>query len=80
MAGVLSSQRGGLATNSSICARWQPTELCLVNKTIFDRFAADTGVSIKSMLDFDALFATCNLYYGLRGRQCSRSMISTITF
>lgn len=39
------------------------TELCFVNKTIFDRFAADTGVSIKSMVDFDALFATCNLYY-----------------
>lgn len=39
------------------------TELCFVNKTIFDRFAADTGVSIESMADFDALFTACNLYY-----------------
>ena len=39
------------------------TELCFVNKTLFDRFAADTGADIEDMTDFEALFALCDLYY-----------------
>lgn len=39
------------------------TELCFVNKTLFDRFAAVNGASIDDMRDFDRLFALCNAYY-----------------
>ena len=33
------------------------TELLFLNKTIFDRFAADTGVSEEELLHFESLFA-----------------------
>lgn len=39
------------------------TELCFVNKTLFDRFAAENGASIDDMQDFEKLFALCDLYY-----------------
>ncbi len=39
------------------------TELCFVNKTLFDRFAAENDASIDDMRDFDRLFALCNAYY-----------------
>ena len=45
------------------------TELCFVNKTLFDRFCADTGVSIESLSDFEALFGACDLYYDWSGGQ-----------
>lgn len=45
------------------------TELCFLNRTLFDRFAAETGARIESMSDFDALFATCAQYYDWSGGQ-----------
>lgn len=39
------------------------TELCFINQTLFDRFAAENGASIDDMRDFDRLFALCDLYY-----------------
>lgn len=39
------------------------TELCFVNKTLFDRFAAEKGASINDMQDFEKLFALCDAYY-----------------
>lgn len=45
------------------------TELCFLNKTLFDRFAAETGTEIESMSDFDELFAACAQYYDWSGGQ-----------
>ncbi len=45
------------------------TELCFVNKTLFDRFAGENGASIHDMQDFDKLFALCNAYYDWSGGQ-----------
>lgn len=39
------------------------TELYFVNKTLFDRFAAENGATLDDMRDFDKLFALCNAYY-----------------
>lgn len=39
------------------------TELCFVNKTLFDRFAAENSATIDDMRDFDRLFALCDAYY-----------------
>lgn len=39
------------------------TELLFLNKTLFDRFAQDTGVKAEDLSDFDRLFAACNSYY-----------------
>lgn len=39
------------------------TELCFVNKTLFDRFAAENSATIDDMRDFDKLFALCDAYY-----------------
>lgn len=39
------------------------TELCFVNKTLFDRFAAENGAVIDDMGDFEKLFALCDAYY-----------------
>lgn len=39
------------------------TELCFVNKTLFDRFAAENGATLDDMRDFDKLFALCDAYY-----------------
>lgn len=39
------------------------TELLFLNKTIFDRFAADTGASEGSLLQFESLFDLCCQYY-----------------
>ena len=40
------------------------TELCFVNRTLFDRFAeaAGTGADVYDMTDFDRLFALCSQY------------------
>lgn len=39
------------------------TEALFVNKTLFDRFAAENGATIDDMRDFDWLFALCDAYY-----------------
>lgn len=39
------------------------TELCFVNKTLFDRFATENGATIDDMRDFEKLFALCDEYY-----------------
>lgn len=43
------------------------TELLFLNKTIFDRFAADTGASEKDLLYFEPLFHLCSQYYDWSG-------------
>ena len=39
------------------------TELLFLNKTIFDRFAADTEASEEELLQFESLFGLCCRYY-----------------
>lgn len=39
------------------------TELLFLNKTLFDRFAADTGASEEALLHFESLFDLCCRYY-----------------
>ncbi len=39
------------------------TDLLLVNKTLYDRFAAANGLNETNLNDFDSLFATCQQYY-----------------
>ena len=39
------------------------TEVLFLNKTIFDRFAADTGASEEDLLRFESLFDLCCQYY-----------------
>ncbi len=43
------------------------TELLFLNKTIFDRFAADTGASEDDLLQFESLFELCCQYYDWSG-------------
>ena len=43
------------------------TELLYLNKTIFDRFAADTGASEDDLLQFESLFELCCQYYDWSG-------------
>lgn len=39
------------------------SELIFVNKTIFDRFSADTGVGIDCFSSVESLMSACNSYY-----------------
>jgi multiple sugar transport system substrate-binding protein len=39
------------------------TEVLFVNKTIFDRFASETGASLEDLKTFEGLFRTSGLYY-----------------
>lgn len=39
------------------------TETFYLNKTFFDRYAAEKGISTKELEDFDSLFAVCRDYY-----------------
>lgn len=39
------------------------SELVFVNKTIFDRFSADTGVTTDCFQTLESLMAACNTYY-----------------
>ena len=39
------------------------TEVLFVNRTIFDRFAQDTGVTLEDLKTFEELFKTADLYY-----------------
>lgn len=39
------------------------TELLFLNKTLFDRFALDTGISAEDLSGFEGLFAACDAYY-----------------
>jgi multiple sugar transport system substrate-binding protein len=43
------------------------TEILYLNKTIFDRFATDTGVSIENLSTFEGLAATAETYYDWSG-------------
>ena len=38
------------------------TELLFLNRTLFDRFSADTGADADALSDFDSLFSTCEQY------------------
>lgn len=40
-----------------------------LNKTLFDRFSADTGVVIDKLKTYDGLFETANIYYDWSGGQ-----------
>ena len=39
------------------------TEALFLNKTLFDRFSADTGISTDNLSTFDGLFETARQYY-----------------
>ncbi len=39
------------------------SEALFLNKTLFDRFSAETGVSADTLKTFDGFFETANLYY-----------------
>ena len=39
------------------------SEALFLNKTLFDRFSAETGVSTDTLKTFDGFFKTANLYY-----------------
>lgn len=39
------------------------SEALFLNKTLFDRFSAETGVSTDTLRTFDGFFETANLYY-----------------
>lgn len=39
------------------------SELLFVDRTLFDRFSAETGVTLDCFKDMDSLLATCNDYY-----------------
>ena len=39
------------------------SEALFLNKTLFDRFSAETGVSIDTLKTFDGFFETANIYY-----------------
>lgn len=39
------------------------SELLFVDKTLFDRFAADTGVTLDCFNDMESLLAACDTYY-----------------
>lgn len=39
------------------------TEALFLNKTVFDRFSADTGITVDSLRSFDGVFAAARSYY-----------------
>ena len=39
------------------------TEGLFLNKTLFDRFSSDTGVTVDALKTFDGFFETANIYY-----------------
>ncbi len=43
------------------------TELLFLNRTLFERFAADTGASEEELLHFESLFELCCRYYDWSG-------------
>ncbi len=43
------------------------SEALFLNKTLFDRFSAETGVSAADLETFDGLFETANIYYDWSG-------------
>lgn len=43
------------------------SEALFLNKTLFDRFSKDTGVSADTLNSFDGFFNTANLYYDWSG-------------
>ena len=43
------------------------SEAFFLNKTLFDKFSAETGVSIDTLATFDGLFATAKQYYDWSG-------------
>lgn len=45
------------------------TEVLFVNRTIFDRFAKDTGATLKDLQTFEGLIKTAALYYDWTDRQ-----------
>ncbi len=45
------------------------SEALFLNKTLFDRFSAETGVSADKLRTFDGLFETANVYYDWSGGQ-----------
>ncbi|MDD3852137.1 MAG: extracellular solute-binding protein [Syntrophomonadaceae bacterium] len=45
------------------------TEVLFVNRTIFDRFASDTGVRIEDLLTFEGIIRTAELYYDWTDKQ-----------
>ncbi|MBR4112530.1 MAG: carbohydrate ABC transporter substrate-binding protein [Ruminiclostridium sp.] len=45
------------------------SEALFLNKTLFDRFSAETGVSEEKMKTFDGFFETANIYYDWSGGQ-----------
>ena len=45
------------------------TEAFYINKTIFDRFSIDTGVTTDMLTSFDGIFAAANAYYDWSGGQ-----------
>lgn len=44
------------------------TEIMFVNKTLFDRFANETGVTLDNLSTWKGLFETANLYYEKTGK------------
>ncbi len=45
------------------------TEVFFLNKTLFDRFSAETGVSADNCKTFEGFFETANIYYDWSGGQ-----------
>lgn len=45
------------------------TELCFINRTLFERFAAENDASLDDMTDFEQLFELCMRYYDWSGGQ-----------
>ncbi len=45
------------------------SEALFLNKTLFDRFSAETGISTDRLHTFDGFFETANLYYDWSGGQ-----------
>lgn len=45
------------------------TETLFVNKTIFDRFASETGARIEDLQTFEGIFETATLYYDWTDKQ-----------
>lgn len=45
------------------------SEALFLNKTLFDRFSAETGVSADTLKTFDGFFETSNIYYDWSGGQ-----------
>ncbi len=43
------------------------TELLFLNRTFFDRFAAETGINSETLATFEGLFAACNAYHDWSG-------------